>query len=288
MTMQIFNKIKNAFTGGEWFVTYRLIGEKEWKLIKAPDNQWCADPFIFSDGSDHYIFVEQYLKEKEKGCIGYYKFIDGEPVNQGIIIENSYHMSYPCVFKYDSEYYMIPESSANNTIDLYVADHFPDKWRKDKTLICGLKYVDSTVYITGSTYYLICYSMVKGYEIHTFILDMEKKELNYLSKKRYEKNVARPGGRLFVQEGKIIRPAQDCYRKYGEALILYEVDSLNKNGKYVEHEMKRIDAKTIPIDFNPDRIHHITKDNLYEVVDVYKERIDLLHAPKIFLRSRRS
>ena len=234
-TMRVFDKIKNAFTGGDWFVTYRLIGEKEWKLVKVPENQWCADPFVFSDGLDHYIFVEQYLKEKEKGCIGYYKFIDGEPVNQGIIIENSYHMSYPCVFKYANEYYMIPESSANNTIDLYVADRFPDKWRKEQTLLCDSKYVDSTVYITGNTYYLLSYSMANGYEIHVFLLDMEKKELELLSKKSYKNNVARPGGRIYVQDDKIVRPAQDCYRKYGEALILYEVDSLNNNGTYTSY-----------------------------------------------------
>lgn len=286
--MRVLDIIKKAFTGGEWFVAYRAIGETEWKLAKAPENQWCADPFAFSDGTDHYIFVEQYLKEKEKGCIGYYKFIDGEPINQGIIIENTYHMSYPCVFEYNNEYYMIPESSANCTVDLYVADHFPDKWRKEKTLLNGLKCVDSTVYNVGNTYYLISYSMLNGYEIHVYLLNMEKKELSLLSKKRYKNNIARPGGRLFLENDITIRPAQDCSQKYGESLIMYEVDNLNNKGEYEEHEIKRINAKTIQIDINPDRVHHITKDGLFEVVDVFKERIDLLHIPKIILRSHKS
>lgn len=286
--MRKINKIRNAFTGGEWFVVYRPIGAKEWKLAKAPENQWCADPFVFSDGSDHYIFVEQYQKKKEKGCIGYFKFIDGEPVNQGIIIENTYHMSYPCVFEYKNRYYMIPESSANSTIDLYVAEHFPDKWKKEKALVSNYKYVDSTVYFVEDTYYLISYAMENDYEIHVYLLDMEKKEVELLSKKKYKNNVARPGGRLFTEDDKTIRPAQNCYWKYGEGLILYEVDSFNQNGKYVEHEVNRIEAKSIQVDIIPDRVHHITKDDLFEVADVYKERIDLLHAPKIFLRSRRS
>ncbi len=285
--MSIVNKIRNAFTGGKWFVAYRETGEQEWMVAETPEAQWCADPFVFEDGDDHYIFVEQYLTNKDKGCIGYYKFIDGKPVNQGIIIENSYHMSYPDVFKCGDQYYMIPESSANNTVDLYAAEHFPDKWKKEKTLIDGKKYVDSTVYQDGDKYYLISYSMVDGYEIHVFTLDMEKKEVALLSKKRYDKNIARPGGRPFVEKGKLMRPAQDCSRKYGEALILYEINELSKSGEFTESEVDRIEAGNLGIENKPERIHQLTKDTCYEVVDVYKECFDLFHAPKIFLRSRR-
>ncbi len=285
--MSIVNKLKNAVTGGDWFVAYRAKDQAEWKLAEAPDNQWCADPFVLQDGDDHYIFVEQYHKDQDKGCIGYFRFENGVPVNQGIIIENTYHMSYPDVFKYKDQYYMIPESSANSTVDLYMAEHFPDKWRKEKTLISGQKYVDSTVWQDGDKNYLISYSMVDGYEIHVFMLDMEKQEVKLLSKKRYEKNVGRPGGRLFIEDGKLMRPAQDCSRKYGEALTIYQVDDLNQNGKFVEHEVKRIEAAIIHAENNPERVHQLTSNNQYEVVDIYKEKLDLLHAPRIMLRSRR-
>ncbi len=285
--MGIANKLKNAITGGDWFVAYRGISQEKWKTVSLPDNQWCADPFVIEDGSGHYIFVEQYLKDKDKGCIGYFKFIAGEPVNQGIIIENTYHMSYPDVFRYKEQYYMIPESSANSTVDLYVADHFPEKWRKVKTLINGQKYVDSTVYQDGEDYYLISYSMTDGYEIRVFTLDMEKQEVNLLSKRKYTKNVGRPGGRLFSENGKLMRPAQDCSRKYGEALIIYQVDDLNRSGEFVEHEARRMEAASVNIENRPERLHQWTGTNQYEVVDVYKERFDPLHFVKILIRSHR-
>ncbi len=284
--MSIADKLKKAITGGEWFVAYRC-GNGDYRLAKAPVNQWCADPFLYEADGEHYIFVEQYVNEKEKGCIGYFHFENGVPVNKGILIENSYHMSYPDVFEYDGKYYMIPESSANSTVDLYEAEEFPAKWKKVKNLITGQKYVDSTVYQDGDQYYLISYTMIGGYEVHVFQLDMERQELRLLSKKRYERNVARPGGRLFVEDGKLIRPAQDCSRKYGEALILYEVDDLNRDGIFVEHEVRRIRARQLEVEKNPERVHQLTMDSLYEVVDVYKEKLDLLHAPRIFLRSRR-
>lgn len=285
--MSLADKFKKAITGGEWFVAFRNRESDSYTLAVAPENQWCADPFVFEADGEHYIFVEQYENDKEKGSIGYFRFENGVPVNKGILIENSYHMSYPDVFEYDGRYYMIPESSANRTIDLYIADRFPDRWKKVKSLIEGQKYVDSTVYKDEDSDYLISYTMVGGFEVHVFQLNMEKQELKLISKKRYDKNVARPGGRLFVENGKLMRPAQDCSRKYGEALIIYEVDDLNRDGVLVEHEVRRIEAGKLSVEKNPERVHQLTTDNLYEVVDVYKEKLDLLHSPRIFLRSRR-
>ena len=285
--MSLGDKFKKAITGGEWFVAYREAGSDRYKLAEAPANQWCADPFVYEADGEHYIFVEQYVNDKEKGCIGYFHFENGIPVNKGILIENSYHMSYPDVFEYGGQFYMIPESSANSTVDLYVAEHFPDKWKKVKSLIRGQKYVDSTVYQEGKQFYLLSYTMVGGYEIHVFSLDMEKQELELLSKKRDEKNVARPGGRLFMENGRIMRPAQDCSRKYGEALIIYQVDDLNKDGEFVEHEVRRIEAAELHVEKDPKRVHQLTSDSVFEVVDVYREKIDLLHVPKIYMRSRR-
>lgn len=283
--MSLRDLLKKTVTGGEWFVAYRSVDDKSYKLVKAPENQWCADPFVFEADGEHYIFVEQYIKEK--GCIGYFQFKDGEPHYKGKLIENSYHMSYPDVFSYDDRIYMIPESSANNTVDLYVADAFPQKWRKVKTLISEQKYVDSTVYQDEKDLYLISYSMIGGYEIHVFLLDMKNLNVKLISKKRYKRNVARPGGRLFFEDGKLMRPAQDCSRKYGEALIVYQVDDLNRNGEFVEHEVRQIKTDGLHIKKKPERIHHMTNDGTYEVIDVYKERIDLLHIPRIFWRARR-
>ena len=286
--MHILNIIKKSITGGQWAVAYRSLKSQEYCLAQLPENQWCADPFVVEENGRHYIFVEQYLNEKEKGCIGYFQFENGIPVNKGIIIENSFHMSYPDVFAYDGKYYMIPESSANSTVDLYVADCFPNKWRKIKSLISGSKYVDSTVYLDGDQYYLISYSMISGFEVHIFALDMEQQKVELIAKKRYEKNVARPGGRLFSEGGKLLRPAQDCSRKYGEALIIYQVDEINRNGEFVEHEVRRIESGMLHLENNPERVHHLTSDGVYEVVDVFKEKIDLLHLPKIYMRSRRN
>ena len=84
-----------------------------------------------------------------------------------------------------------------------------------------------------------------------------------------------------------MRPAQDSSRKYGEALIIYQVDDLNKAGEFVEHEVRRIKAGELRIDNIPERVHQLTTMGTYEVIDVYKERLNLLHVPQVYLRTRR-
>ncbi len=284
--MSLGSLFKKAITGGEWHVAYST-GPDCFSLAIAPDKQWCADPFVFERDGEHYIFVEQYLSDKDKGCIGYYEFENGIPMNKGIIIENSYHMSYPDVFEYEGNIYMIPESSANNSVDLYRADHFPDKWHLVNSLISGNKYVDSTVYFDSDHHYLISYSIENGYEVHIFNLDLNNYSVELVSKKKYEKNVARPAGRLFWEDNKLIRPAQDCSSKYGEAIILYQVDSFNNNGAFEEHAVRRIDSERFGVANNPERVHQITFDSKYSVIDVYKEKLDLFHLPRIFFRSKR-
>ena len=39
---------------------------------------------------------------------------------------------------------MMPESGGNRTLDLYRAQHFPDRWKLDRTLIADPELADAT------------------------------------------------------------------------------------------------------------------------------------------------
>lgn len=286
--MSISRIIHKCFTGGQWYIAYRKKDSDIFYIADTPTDQWCADPFVFENDGVHYIFVEQYNKDKEKGCIGYFQFEKGVPVNKGTIIENTYHMSYPNVFEYNNKFYMVPESSANNTVDIYVAEEFPFCWRKVSSLISGKKYVDSTIYNDGNDFYLITYSIDNGFEINVFKFDVDRMRLNLISKKSYNTNVARPAGRLFFENGVLMRPAQDCSISYGKEIIIYQVDSINSDGEFIEHEVRRVGVDSIAIENKPDRVHHYTCDDTYEVFDVFREKFDLFHLPRILIRSLKS
>lgn len=286
----ILNKAKSllikAFMGGEWKVAYRksnCSGEK-YQLVEAPAGTCIADPFLYEANGESYLFVELFQKKGNKACIAYYRFIDGKPVYQGKIIEQPYHMSYPCVFSYHGEHYMIPETSANQSMDLYKAVQFPSQWEEVTCLSSGNRYVDTTVLKQGEEYKLVSYRKDgSSWYLDTFKLDMENQKLESLASKKYDSNIGRPAGSFIVSDD-LVRPAQNCSCKYGESIILYQVDWFEE-GHFEEHEKSRIEVADLPMDTKADRIHTVNQDSQYECVDVYFEKIDLLHGVKTLWRA---
>lgn len=278
--MNIKKLIQKAFIGGTWYVAYRRKGTDEFKVIETPDGMWIADPFVYEVDGEVYIFVEVFEDKKKIASIGYYKFENDIPVYKGLIIEEKYHMSYPCIFEYLGEYYIIPESSANESISLYKAEVFPNKWTKEKDLLLGERFVDSTVVKTENGYNVISYKVASnGWKLVQFDLDMKNISMEKKSYKSYSENIARPAGYIFDQ---CKRPAQDCRNKYGENLIIYQIDSWYP---YSEHFTEVVSASKIVKNMQYDRIHTYTNSCNYEVVDLFKEKFDLFHGVKIFIRA---
>jgi hypothetical protein len=282
--MTIRQLYQKAFVGGQWHIGLRYKNQGNYKLVDTPKGTWIADPFLYEAAGEHYLFVELYEAERNKACLGYYSIINGEPFFQGKIIDQPYHLSYPCVFEYADKHYLIPESSANETVDLYIADDFPKKWEKKKTLISGIKYVDTTVLKRNGKVYLVTYRRDKiAWVLDIFLLDMETFNLKFVTSKSYATNIARPAGNFLENDG-LLRPAQDCHQKYGENLILYRAE-MPDTLSYSETEWKRISAKDIPLETVADRLHTYNRDSLYECVDLFTERFELLHGMKIFWRA---
>lgn len=278
--MRINQLFQKAFVGGQWYVAYREKGkDSSYNVIKTPEDMWIADPTMFESNGEHYLFVEVYEKKKKKAAIGYYQFENGTPKYKGLIIERPYHMSYPCVFSYENDFYMIPESSANNSVTLYKAIKFPSKWEKVKDLIVGDKYVDTTIVKHEGKILLLSYKAnAKKWQLMVFNLDMKNNKLKKINTIIYEKNIGRPAGYVIKDK----RPAQNCSNKYGENILVYEIESYIP---YKEYIVDSIRVEDIKVDGNYDRVHTYTADTSYEVIDLYKEKIDLLHGIRIFKRA---
>jgi hypothetical protein len=72
------------------------------------------------------------------------------------IIENDYHMSYPFIIEEDGKLYLIPETAANNSVDIYECIEFPYNWRFKQTLMKGIQALDSTILKHDNKYWLFC------------------------------------------------------------------------------------------------------------------------------------
>ena len=73
---------------------------------------------------------------------GSVRFLPAVPV-----IEEPYHLSYPFLFEFEGELYMIPEKARATRVDLYRCVAFPYQWELVKTLIEGFALADSTLVV---------------------------------------------------------------------------------------------------------------------------------------------
>ena len=205
--------------------------------------KYVADPFLFFENGKWYMFFEVVKQSNSRGEIGLATSLDGLAwTYDRIVLREDFHLSYPLVFKYGNDYYMMPETASVQEARLYIASNFPYGWTHVATLLNGdihdasiFRYNDVWWMFFGDTGYYgrsdNCYlyysdNLFTGWQAHP----MSPIVVN-------DKSKARPAGRPFVYDGNIIiRLAQKNDVSYGEAVRAFQVDTLTKTS-YSEHEV---------------------------------------------------
>jgi len=210
----------------------------------------------------------------EKGLIVCMKYENGNFAKPQIVLEESFHLSYPYVFEKDGTIYMMPETSADGCIQLYKAVDFPYKWEKEKILVKIKNAVDTV--ISGD--YLVA-SVVT--DAAAMKVDVEL--YNIFDGKPYLKNpvekcsqTARGAGKIFQVNGRTIRPAQDCTDAvYGAGLVFYEIKE--DNGFFTESIYKKLSTSDIKVENGrtPCGVHTYARCKGIEIIDYKMRRFNL-------------
>src|SRR5690606_4215327 len=109
------------------------------------DRYW-ADPFVVTRGGKHYVFIEEVMRTTDKGHISVMVAeASGRFEAPRTVLERDYHLSYPCLFEDEGTLYMVPESSANRSVELYRCIGFPDRWEFVCNLLENVYAVDPTL-----------------------------------------------------------------------------------------------------------------------------------------------
>ncbi len=142
-----------------WGVGFRFTHWRNlvmWKAIKIenPVNHFLADPFVITNNDKVYCFVEDYDYALSRGAISLYELKEEKAIRYGEIISESFHMSYPYVFEYQSKFYMVPETSENRDVRLYEAVDFPYKWEFSKKIFKDIDAVDTTIFEKDGLWWL--------------------------------------------------------------------------------------------------------------------------------------
>jgi hypothetical protein len=162
-------------------------------------------------------------------------------------------MSYPFLFEWDGDDYMIPETSSKKTVELYRALEFPMRWEFQKNLMEDVAAVDATLFPYGGRWWLFTNIRENdgGSKSEELFLFSAESPLSDRWVPHPENPVvsdvtrSRPAGPLFESNGILYRPSQDCARGYGYGIRLNQVVTLNEN-VYREVEVSYIEPRWDP------------------------------------------
>lgn len=250
----------------------------EFTVIKNNFRYWAADPFVFEYEGETYIFAELYDYIKRRGVLGYSKFEKNKFSRWKPIIEESYHLSYPHIFEYKGDIYILPESSESNKLYLYKCKRFPDEWEKVKVLSKDLKCVDTTIFNKGEKLYLFTQCLEDNIGDYYLVSDENFNILYKIKLKENDPETYRSGGKVFTKNKNYIRVCQDCKKYYGHSLIFYEF-KIDENNSYKDKIIKKLTTDDIKIDKKLllDGIHTYNSSQNIEVIDLKTRRLNLLN-----------
>lgn len=275
--------LKKAFYNRAWCIGWRFIDSCDEKIMESKQKfniimptkyYWYADPFPLKKDNVNYIFVEIKDIRKSNGTIGVCTIEDGKSSDVVEVLSEPFHLSYPNVFEYDDDIYMIPETYQSNQIRLYKAVEFPLKWELDMVLKEDICVVDSSLLFGDKEIFMLTYDIKDNkYNTRTFLLDMKNKKLEerYFDKSLFTKN--RPGGNFIKIKDTYYHGIQDCTDDYGQYLHLYRVDEISDE-YFKEKEVLLIKSKDIQTDKKIDftNIHTFNRVNNFETIDLLYSR----------------
>ncbi|MBN1346224.1 MAG: hypothetical protein JXQ73_26280 [Phycisphaerae bacterium] len=271
--------IKHLFNP-KWFLAVRPAGQMNhqaydttgFEVIEPPKGQSWADPFLLEQDDRTHVFFEDLVLPKGKGVISHLTIApDGARSPSSVVLQREYHLSYPFVFEWKKQVFMIPETAQNRTVELYRAVEFPARWELQTVLFRDLTAVDTTLLERDGRFWLFTNigSPGGGNNDDLFLFHGESPlgpwTPHPLNPVVSDVRRARPAGRLFYSGDQLLRPSQDCSNRYGGAIAINRVVGLTET-EYHEEPFARIEPTWYPGALGT---HTLNRTERFEIIDGY-------------------
>ena len=233
------------------------------------DAKLVADPFMIRRNDAWHMYFEVLPKGSDRGVIGLAASRDGFDWDyQGVVLEEPFHLSYPCVFDWKGAVYMAAETLDANAVRLYEANPFPHGFQPVCDLVQGA-WADPTIFFhAGSWWMFACSTPFEHRTLHLFfaeelrgpwhphpqnpIVADNRSTARPAGKvvfhggvpirfaqdclaQQHNRSTARPAGKVVFHGGVPIRFAQDCLPRYGTQVRAFEITLLSRQ-EYSERE----------------------------------------------------
>jgi hypothetical protein len=175
-------------------------------------------------------------------------FADGSYGEVQTMLSTGSHLSYPFIFEWQGELYMLPEAGASREVTLWKCEQFPDRWTKASTFLTDTCFTDATLIEYDGLWWLFLtigeedgISLNEELHLYYATTPLGSWTRHHENPVKSDARNARPAGNIFYRDGVLYRPAQDCSTAYGKATVLNRIDILNTDS-FSETAIARIDA----------------------------------------------
>jgi len=218
-----------------------------------------AHPFMVIENDEYYLFFTAKYGPDDAGGIGLATSQDGFNWEyQKMVIREPFVQSYPYVFKWQDDYFMIPEAHTETSTRLYRATAFPLEWAYEKDLISGETLISASVAFYGDTWWMFVAPEGNRTLRLFYASDLTGEWTEHPLSPIIEDNpdIARPGGRVLVYDGSLYRMGQDCDPTYGNqvhAFRITEISPIAYTEEMIEPPVVRADSTG----WNSRAMHHV-------------------------------
>jgi len=201
------------------------------KWFPNPDKEthYLADPFGAIIDGKKYVFMEDYDHSERRGKISYVSIDkNNNPSEIKTAFEKSYHISYPYLFNHNGDVYCIPETYVANNLTLYHLKS-PSDWEKKHTIIEGIDVVDASLIQYNGLWWIFFTRVYDDSNLYIWYSEDLFSTWQPHENNPVKSNIrsSRPGGKMFIHDGKLYRPTQDCENHYGANIVVNQVVTIS-------------------------------------------------------------
>ena len=215
------------------------------RWLPVPPDGFLADPFGITRNDGTLVIMAEALSWKDgRGRIVTFESQPGGEVTAPLdVFAFSSHASYPQLIEHGGAIYCIPETLAQRRVQLFRADPFPNRWVLDTVLLENFPGADATACRHEDRWWLFVGNNDDQDEAKLFVFhatDLRGPWLPHAANPvKCDLRSARSAGPLFLVDGVLHRPAQDCSHTYGGAVVINRIERLTPE-EFVERPVRHL------------------------------------------------
>jgi hypothetical protein len=244
-------QIRYKFFFDQWSLAYRFRTSADdpnnsfyrFNYLIPPKDKFWADPFPVRHEGKYFVFFEEFIYKDDKAHISVIELSKSGAGESTPVLKRDYHLSYPFMFQWQDRYFMIPETAANQTVEVYRCESFPHEWKLETVLFEGVAARDATLFeLDGRWWMFVAIADTDSSdELYLYYSETPFGPWRPHQRNPVKSDVrnSRPAGRPFYWNGDLYRPAQDSSRNYGYGMRINRVARLTPS-EFQEEEVSQV------------------------------------------------